>query len=165
MVLLWLYKRPLTDRGRDVFSYISVKCLYPLHLIFCGFPSVFPSVIFTSTKQYLLNYSVHSYYQKVKIIKQILTFVEVNTWSYFSSKRLFTSHARWIRLLLEAYYHYICIILHRWTGMSHVVYSEVYRFKGNFIKLVEKQWSWKWKRCCVASFLSWFVCDICLYGG
>ena len=28
-----------------------------------------------ATKQYLLNYSVHSYHQKVKIIKQILTFV------------------------------------------------------------------------------------------
>ena len=74
---------------------------------------------FTSTKQYLLNYSVHSYHQKVKIIKQILTFVV--RWicdHIFQAKDVFTSHARWIRLLLEKYYHLftstkvnICIIL------------------------------------------------------
>ena len=74
---------------------------------------------FTSTKQYLLNYSVHSYHQKVKIIKQILTFVV--RWirdNIFQAKDVFTSHARWIRLLLEKYYHVftstkvnICMIL------------------------------------------------------
>ena len=91
--------------------------------LFCGFPSVCPSVTFYvnkggPTKQYLLNYSVHSYHQKVKIIKQILTFVV--RWirdNIFQAKDVFTSHARWIRLLLEKYYHVftstkvnICII-------------------------------------------------------
>ena len=61
---------------------------------------------FTSTKQYLPNYSVHSYHQKVKIIKQILTFAV--RWirdNIFQAKDVFTSHARWIRFLLEKYYH------------------------------------------------------------
>ena len=72
----------------------------------------------TSTKQYLLIYPVYSYHQKVKIIKQILTFVV--RWirdNIFQAKDVFTSHARWIRLLLEKYYHVftstkvnICII-------------------------------------------------------
>ena len=61
---------------------------------------------------------MHSYHQKVKIIKQILTFVV--RWirdNIFQAKDVFTSHARWIRLLLEKYYHVftstkvnICII-------------------------------------------------------
>ena len=29
----YIYKAPLTDRGRDVFSSISVKCLYPLPVV------------------------------------------------------------------------------------------------------------------------------------
>ena len=47
-----------------------------LHCFVVFRPSVHPSH-FTLTKQYLLNYPVHacSYHQKVKIIKQILTFV------------------------------------------------------------------------------------------
>ena len=75
--------------------------------LLCGFPSVCPSVTFyVNFKQYLLNYPVHSYHQKVKIIKQILTFVV--RWirdNIFQAKDVFTSHARWIRLLLEKYYH------------------------------------------------------------
>ena len=85
---------------------------------------------FMSTKQYLLNYSVHCYHQKVKIIKQILTFVV--RWirdNIFQAKDVFTSHARWIRLLLEKYYHVftstkvnICILF--WD--IYPIYWEIY---------------------------------------
>ena len=108
----------------------------------------------TSTKQYLLNYSVHiySYHQKVKIIKQILTFVV--RWirdNIFQAKDVFTSHARWIRLLLEKYYHVftstkvnICIIL----GL-HNYLMQNYRD-------IQAQGSWS----CVCSSICDSMCDI-----
>ena len=73
---------------------------------------------FTSTKQYLLNYPVHSYHQKVKIIYKYWLLLRWIRDSIFQAKDVFTSHARWIRLLLKKYYHVftstkvnICILL------------------------------------------------------
>ena len=88
--------------------------------LFCGFPSICPSVTFYVNKAIFTKLSgAYSYHQKVKIIKQILTFVV--RWirdNIFQAKDVFTSHARWIRLLLEKYYHVftstkvnICILL------------------------------------------------------